>query len=99
MRAGAELGATACSTKVERAVPEEVRTSIAMGVLDTVHGGSGRTWAGVARDYTLACAEGALQATLLTGGTVAPYTLGVGCFAGVAGQGLADGIDAYRRGR
>lgn len=67
--------------------------------LAEISGGAPRTWGGVARDYTLACAEGALQATLMTGGTVAPYTLGVGCFAGVAGQGLADGIDAYRNRR
>ncbi|MGE0402652.1 MAG: hypothetical protein AB7T06_38470 [Kofleriaceae bacterium] len=68
-------------------------------LLAGVTGGAPRTWGRVARDYTLACADGALQATLMTGGTVAPYTLGVGCFAGVAGQGLADGIDAYRNRR
>lgn len=68
-------------------------------LLEAVTGGAPRTWGAVARDYTLACAEGALQATLMTGGAVAPYTLGAGCFAGVAGQGLADGIDAYRNRR
>ena len=68
-------------------------------LLGSITGGAPRTWGGVTRDYTLACAEGALQATLMTGGTIAPYTLGVGCFAGVAGQGLADGIDAYRNRR
>lgn len=73
--------------------------SIDLALLDDVIGGRARTWAGVGRDYTLACAEGALQATLMTGGTVAPYTLGVGCFAGVAGQGLADGIQAYQNRR
>jgi hypothetical protein len=67
--------------------------------LAAISGGAQRSWGGVARDYTLACAEGALQATLMTGGTIAPYTLGAGCFAGVAGQGLADGIEAYRNRR
>ncbi len=70
--------------------------AIALTELAEVRGGASRTWAGVGRDYTLACAEGALQATLMTGGTIAPYTLGAGCFAGVAGQGLSDAIDAYR---
>jgi hypothetical protein len=58
-------------------------------------GAQGRTWGRVARDYTLACGDGALQAALMTG-TPEPYTLGVGCLAGMAGQGLTDGIQAYR---
>ncbi|GEM_PF-6376799 len=65
-------------------------------LLATVSGGAGRTWGGAGRDYALACADGALSATLMTGGTVAPYTLGVGCVAGMAGQGLTDAIEAYR---
>jgi hypothetical protein len=66
-------------------------------LLASVSGGAGRTWGGVARDYTLACGEGALQAALMA--TPNPYTLGVGCVAGVAGQGLTDGIEAYRNRR
>lgn len=65
-------------------------------VLVTVTGGAGRSWGRVGRDYSLACAEGALQATLMSGGTVAPYTLTVGCVAGMVGQGTSDAIDAYR---
>jgi hypothetical protein len=65
-------------------------------LLANISGGAGRSWAGVARDYSLACADGAVSATLMTGGTVAPYTSGVGCAAGMAGQGLTDAIQAYR---
>ena len=63
-------------------------------LLGSVTGGA-RTWGGVTRDYALACGDGALQAGLMTG-SPDPYTLGVGCAAGMAGQGLTDAIQAYR---
>ena len=54
----------------------------------------GRTWTRTAIDYARACGDGALTAATMA--TPNPYTLGVGCAAGMAGQGLVDAIQYVR---
>lgn len=61
-------------------------------VLDTVAGGAApRTWTRVATDYARACGDGALTAVTMSG-LPTPQTAGIGCAAGIAGQGLGDAI-------
>jgi hypothetical protein len=62
--------------------------------LAAVRGGE-RTWGRVAADYAGACANGAL--TSLQFAPPTPYTLGVGCGAGMVGQAAVDGINYLRR--
>jgi hypothetical protein len=65
------------------------------GTLAGVTGGQGRTWGTVGREYAAACADGMVSSVMMTG-VPTPYTLGVGCVAGMAGQGAVDAITAYR---
>lgn len=61
-------------------------------LLATVEGGAApRTWTRVATDYARACGDGALTAITMSG-LPTPQTAGIGCAAGMAGQGLGDAI-------
>jgi hypothetical protein len=65
-------------------------------LLATVGGGAApRTWTKVATDYARACGDGALSAISMTG-VPTPQTAGIGCAAGIAGQGLTDAIQWQR---
>ena len=62
--------------------------------LAEVRGGE-RTWGQGAVDYAAACGNGAL--TSLQFAPPTPYTLGVGCGAGMVGQAAVDGINYLRK--
>jgi len=57
-----------------------------------------RTWTKVGIDYARACGDGALTAITMSG-LPTPQTAGIGCAAGIAGQGLADAIQWQRNRR
>jgi hypothetical protein len=69
-------------------------TALDRAALAAVRGGE-RTWGQVAVDYAGACANGAL--TSLQFAPPTPYTLGVGCGAGMVGQAAVDGINHLRK--
>lgn len=62
-------------------------------ILVTAVGGAPvpRTWGKVALDYARACGDGALTALSMTG-VPTPHAAGIGCAAGIAGQGAANAI-------
>jgi hypothetical protein len=68
-------------------------------LLGSVVGGAApRTWPKVGIDYARACGDGALSAITMSG-LPTPQTAGIGCAAGMAGQGLADAIQWQRNRR
>ena len=56
----------------------------------------GGTAAATAVRYTRACADGALGSLWWTAGVPTPQGLGVGCVAGIAGEGAVDLIKYAR---